>query len=94
MATHIRLDVLRVGGLWSDHQTTRSSTSAMITRLNHAVLYVRDALVHQRFYAEVLGFSTVAAEIGSGTRNDRTVHLSYEGIVRDGHFGTRDKLGI
>ena len=38
----------------------------MITRLNHAVLYVRDALVHQRFYADVLGFSTVAAESAGG----------------------------
>ncbi|MBC8195963.1 MAG: VOC family protein [Acidimicrobiia bacterium] len=34
----------------------------MITRLNHAVLYVRDARVHQRFYEDVLGFSTVVAE--------------------------------
>jgi catechol-2,3-dioxygenase len=31
----------------------------MITRLNHAVLYVRDALVHQRFYEEILGFDSV-----------------------------------
>ena len=38
----------------------------MITRLNHAVLYVRDALVHQRFYADVLGVSTVAAESAGG----------------------------
>ena len=38
----------------------------MITRLNHAVLYVRDARVHQRFYADVLGFSTVAAETAGG----------------------------
>jgi catechol-2,3-dioxygenase len=34
----------------------------MITRLNHAVLYVRDARVHERFYSDVLGFSTVAGE--------------------------------
>ena len=31
----------------------------MITGMNHAVLYVRDARRHQRFYAEVLGFTTV-----------------------------------
>jgi catechol-2,3-dioxygenase len=31
-----------------------------ITRLNHAVLYVRDARRTQRFYTEVLGFTTVA----------------------------------
>ncbi len=30
-----------------------------ISRLNHAVLYVRDARAHESFYAEVLGFSTV-----------------------------------
>lgn len=31
----------------------------MITRLNHAVLYVRDARVHLAFYRNILGFSTV-----------------------------------
>lgn len=31
-----------------------------ITRLNHAVLYVRDADRHAAFYADVLGFSEVA----------------------------------
>jgi catechol-2,3-dioxygenase len=31
----------------------------MITGLNHAVLYVRDARAQQRFYTDVLGFSTV-----------------------------------
>lgn len=30
-----------------------------ITRMNHAVLYVRDARATQRFYTDVLGFSTV-----------------------------------
>ena len=30
-----------------------------ITRMNHAVLYVRDARTTQRFYAEVLGFTTI-----------------------------------
>jgi catechol-2,3-dioxygenase len=30
-----------------------------ITRLNHAVLYVRDARRHQQFYEEVLGFRTI-----------------------------------
>ena len=32
-----------------------------ITRMNHAVLYVRDASVTQRFYRDVLGFTTVVA---------------------------------
>ena len=31
----------------------------MIRGLNHAVLYVRDATRQQRFYADVLGFTTV-----------------------------------
>src|ERR1700754_1482959 len=30
-----------------------------ITRMNHAVLYVRDARATQRFYADVLGFATI-----------------------------------
>ena len=38
----------------------------MITRLNHAVLYVRDARVHQRFYADLLDFETVAEDAGGG----------------------------
>jgi catechol 2,3-dioxygenase-like lactoylglutathione lyase family enzyme/mannose-6-phosphate isomerase-like protein (cupin superfamily) len=31
----------------------------MITGMNHAVLYVRDARRHQQFYEDVLGFTTV-----------------------------------
>ena len=31
----------------------------MISGMNHAVLYVRDARRHQQFYADVLGFTTV-----------------------------------
>lgn len=34
--------------------------------MNHAVLYVRDALRHQEFYREVLGFSTVIEDPGGG----------------------------
>jgi catechol-2,3-dioxygenase len=34
----------------------------MITGMNHAVLYVRDARAQQRFYADVLDFSTVSAD--------------------------------
>jgi catechol-2,3-dioxygenase len=30
-----------------------------ITRMNHAVLYVRDAQVTEQFYRDVLGFSTI-----------------------------------
>ena len=31
----------------------------MISGMNHAVLYVRDARRHQKFYADVLGFTSV-----------------------------------
>lgn len=60
--------------LWSDHQTdidviagaqrpSSPSTShpgaIVITGMNHAVLYVRDARRQEQFYRDVLGFSTV-----------------------------------
>ena len=34
----------------------------MITGMNHAVLYVRDARRHQSFYEDVLGFETIVAD--------------------------------
>ncbi len=34
----------------------------MITGMNHAVLYVRDARRHQAFYTEVLGFETMVED--------------------------------
>jgi catechol-2,3-dioxygenase len=34
----------------------------MISGMNHAVLYVRDARAQQRFYSEVLDFSTITAD--------------------------------
>ena len=37
----------------------------MISGMNHAVLYVRDATVHERFYRDVLDFATVAAQPGA-----------------------------
>jgi catechol-2,3-dioxygenase len=37
-----------------------------ITGMNHAVLYVRDARRHQRFYSDVLGFSTIIEDPGGG----------------------------
>ncbi len=36
----------------------------MITGMNHAVLYVRDARRQQQFYSDVLGFETVIDEPG------------------------------
>ncbi|MEE9414133.1 MAG: VOC family protein [Acidimicrobiales bacterium] len=37
---------------------------SLIRGMNHAVLYVRDAAAHQRFYSDVLGFVTVIDEPG------------------------------
>ena len=34
----------------------------MITGMNHAVLYVRDARAQQRFYADVLDFETIVVD--------------------------------
>jgi hypothetical protein len=34
----------------------------MITGMNHAVLYLRDARVQEGFFTEVLDFTTVAAD--------------------------------
>jgi catechol-2,3-dioxygenase len=42
--------------------TTSGTLPPMITGMNHAVLYVRDARAQQRFFADVLDFSTVAAD--------------------------------
>ncbi len=36
-----------------------------ITGMNHAVLYVRDARVQERFYRDVLGFETIVAGDGA-----------------------------
>ena len=49
----------------------------MIRRLNHAVLYVRDATAAAQFYTEVLGFEAVA------TMGDRAVFLRADGSIND-----------
>ena len=41
----------------SPHQD--EGLTVAISRMNHAVLYVRDATAHQRFYRDVLGFETM-----------------------------------
>lgn len=64
-----------------------------ITRLNHAVLYVRDAQVHARFYAEVLGFVEVTRmALGAGREG---VFLRAPGSTNDhdiAFFGLGDDL--
>jgi catechol-2,3-dioxygenase len=52
-----------------------------ITRLNHAVLYVRDANASARFYSDALGFRSVASMSGAvflqaaGSTNDHDLGL-------------------
>ena len=53
----------------------------MIRRLNHAVLWVRDARVSAAFYTEVLGFA-VAGSIG-----DRAIFLRAAGSGNDHDLG-------
>lgn len=55
-----------MAALWSDHQTYQpvgvvdpEQGANVITGMNHAVLYVRDARRQEQFYRDVLGFSTV-----------------------------------
>jgi catechol-2,3-dioxygenase len=50
-----------------------------ITRLNHAVLYVRDAQRAARFYRDVLGF-VVAAQMG-----DRAVFMRTSAATENNH---------
>jgi catechol-2,3-dioxygenase len=64
-----------------------------ITRLNHAVLYVRDADRHASFYREVLGFTEVARmPLGSGGSG---VFMRAPGSTNDhdiAFFGLGDRL--
>jgi len=43
----------------SPHPDWRRRSTVPIRQMNHAVLYVRDARVHQQFYGDVLGFETM-----------------------------------
>lgn len=60
----------------------------MIRRLNHAVLWVRDARASAEFYTSVLGFEAVA------TMGDQAVFLRAGGSTNDhdlGLFGVGDR---
>ena len=52
-----------------------------IRRLNHAVLYVRDARVSAAFYTDVLGFEVVAS------MDDQAVFLRADGSTNDHDLG-------
>ena len=53
----------------------------MIRRLNHAVLWVRDARASAEFYTSVLGFEAVA------TMGDQAVFLRGDGSTNDHDLG-------
>ena len=53
----------------------------MIRRLNHAVLWVRDARASAKFYGDVLGFEAVA------TMGDQAVFLRADGSTNDHYLG-------
>ncbi len=53
----------------------------MIRRLNHAVLWVRDARASAEFYTSVLGFEAVA------TMGDQAVFLRADGSTNDHDLG-------
>lgn len=71
-----------------------------IMRLNHAVLYVRDAERSAGFYAEVLGFRTVASLPGArflqaaGSTNDHDLGLFSIGDAAGGSSAGRQSVGL
>jgi catechol-2,3-dioxygenase len=76
-----------------------------ITRLNHAVLYVRDADASARFYAEVLGFREVSRLSLGGQRegvflrapdstNDHDLALFGLGAQLQPSTAGRDQVGL
>lgn len=76
-----------------------------ITRLNHAVLYVRDAQVHARFYGEVLGFVEVTRmPLGPGregvflrapgSTNDHDIAFFGLGEALASSTAGRDQVGL
>ena len=72
-----------------------------ITRMNHAVLYVRDAPTTERFYRDVLGFSTVVAHPegafafmrAPGSDNHHDIAFFSVGNVRSSEAG-RGTVGL
>jgi catechol-2,3-dioxygenase len=74
-----------------------------ITRLNHAVLYVRDVRRSVDFYAQVLGFRPVADMVGlpgaaflqaSGSRNDHDLGLFEIGSAAGASQAGRQTVGL
>ena len=72
----------------------------MITRLNHAVLYVRDVSASVAFYGDVLGFRSVMAMPGaaflqaSGSTNDHDLGLFEIGSAAAASGAGRSTVGM
>jgi catechol-2,3-dioxygenase len=71
-----------------------------VTRLNHAVLYVRDVERSARFYADVLGFRPVLTAPGaaflqaSGSTNDHDLGLFQIGSAAGSSDAGRSTVGL
>ena len=71
-----------------------------VTRLNHAVLYVRNAEVSTRFYTEVLGFRPVMSMPGAtflqagGSSNDHDLGLFEIGAAAGDSAAGRSTVGL
>ena len=71
-----------------------------VTRLNHAVLYVRDVRRSSSFYADVLGFRTVSAFPGAaflqagGSTNDHDLGLFEIGSAAGASGAGRSTVGL
>ncbi len=71
-----------------------------VRRLNHAVLYVRDAEASAAFYAEALGFRTIVAFPGavflqaSGSTNDHDLGLFSIGADAQASGAGRTTVGL
>lgn len=71
-----------------------------IHRLNHAVLYVRDAAASAKFYSEILGFTTVTQMSGAvflqapGSNNDHDLGLFQVGEEADASEAGRRTVGL
>ena len=56
----------------------------VITRLNHAVLYVRDADASAAFYGDVLGFRVVKRTVNADDPNARHFWFSADAVGSPG----------
>ena len=72
-----------------------------VTRLNHAVLYVRDVATSRAFYEEVLGFRTVVALPGQAaflqapaSTNDHDLGLFQIGSAAGASTAGRSSVGL